>query len=442
MNILKIAFRNLNRQKRRSILLVVAVSFGFFIVTFIDGFSQGAMKSLEYQLAKIIGGHVAIAGAQKSSDKNEDDSAEEYLDSYEFIEKVIAETGIKPMYVTRRSELDSTLIFEGKDFSQLILGCDFDKEKLLKDSISFKEGSWETMKAENAILISEQTAENFNIRFNDILLCETKTSSGKLTVAEFQVRGISLSTSITGQVSVYANKAYINKITESPENRFHAYSIFLENANMQETVADMLEKKISEYAPVTNRMQARLLNRQRPINDLTRQLNHGKWEGTKYMVVSMYDASPEIATLIIYVQTASFVILLVLLLITMIGISNTFRMIVHERKSEIGTMRSCGVKRMNIRFLFISEAVMLSIIGSISGIALAIIAMQAVSFIPIASSSPLSLFTKDGYFSWNLSFLSVTAKFSLMIFLTLLAAVSSAGKAANMVPAEAMRVGK
>ena len=60
MNILKIAFRNLNRQKRRSVLLVIAIVFAFFIVTFIDGMSAGAMKSMEYQLAKVIGGHVYI----------------------------------------------------------------------------------------------------------------------------------------------------------------------------------------------------------------------------------------------------------------------------------------------------------------------------------------------------------------------------------------------
>ena len=58
MNILKIAFRNLNRQKRRSALLVIAIIFAFLIVTLIDGLANGARKSLEYQIAKIVGGHV------------------------------------------------------------------------------------------------------------------------------------------------------------------------------------------------------------------------------------------------------------------------------------------------------------------------------------------------------------------------------------------------
>ena len=65
MNILKIAFRNLNRQKRRSMLLVIAIVFAFLIVTLIDGLSAGARKSLEYQIAKAIGGGGYVGGGGK-----------------------------------------------------------------------------------------------------------------------------------------------------------------------------------------------------------------------------------------------------------------------------------------------------------------------------------------------------------------------------------------
>jgi len=66
MNILKIAFKNLNRQKRRSILLLLAVAFAFLVVVFMDGMTAGALKSMTGEIAKVVGGHVYIIGAQKS----------------------------------------------------------------------------------------------------------------------------------------------------------------------------------------------------------------------------------------------------------------------------------------------------------------------------------------------------------------------------------------
>ena len=62
MNILKIAFRNLNRQKRRSILLVFAIAFAFFVVIFMDGMTSGAVNSMAGEVSKIVGGHVYVIG--------------------------------------------------------------------------------------------------------------------------------------------------------------------------------------------------------------------------------------------------------------------------------------------------------------------------------------------------------------------------------------------
>lgn len=442
MNILKISFRNLNRQKRRSILLVIAVAFAFLIVTFIDGLSAGVLKSMEYQFGKMIGGHVYIASAQKASDKKEDDPAEVSITNPEIIEKAIKEIGVTPLHVTHRSILFAQLIFEGKESSTNLYGCDFDNDTLLHESITFREGNWENMKKENAILLSEETVKALDLKLHDIILCECKTDAGQQTVAEFQVEGISVSKSALMQVATYINLAYLNKITQAPAGRFQTYSIYLKNMNMQEDVADKLEKKLAEYGPVTSRQTARMLNEQSPSSNLDKQLNNGTWSGTKYMVASMYDFAPQLATLITYVHRISLGVLLVLLAITMIGVSNTFRMIVHERKSEIGTMRSCGVSRQTIRLLFIAEALFLAVIGAVVGIVLAIILMQIISFIYIPTTSAYSVFTADGYFKWKLSFISVLLKFMLMIFLTLIAAHSSASKASNMIPAEALRVGK
>ncbi|UTC48251.1 ABC transporter permease [Treponema vincentii] len=444
MNILKIAFRNLNRQKRRSMLLVIAIVFAFLIVTLIDGLSAGARKSLEYQIAKIIGGHVYVTGAEKAADKTEDDKANEYLppESVELVNKIIKEEKIDALYTTVRVQRYGTLIFAGNQLTAQIAGCKFDEEEALRNSFAFKEGGWENVTIENALFIPQKTAEALNVALNDVILYEMITLSGQATVAEFQIAGIYQDQSQFDQQQFYANFDYLNKIAELPKGSASQMGIFLKNENQQDAVASIFEKRLAEYGPVTSRELAMQFNPTSPGQELLRQLNDGKWDGTKYAVMTFYDFAPQMVTLSQTIQWVSFGVLLVLLLVTMIGISNTFRMVVHERKGEIGTMRSCGVSRGKVSLLFLAEAGFLSVIGAVAGFVLALLVMLIISLIPISIDSVLSMLTTNGHFLWILSPTVICLKFLLTAFLAILAALGPAIRAANMIPAEALRSSK
>ena len=444
MNILKIAFKNLNRQKRRSILLLLAVAFAFLVVVFMDGMTAGALKSMTGEIAKVVGGHVYIIGAQKAPDKDEDDESLKTLtrEETDMIDGIVKETGIEVEYVIKRMRNDGKLIFEGKEVSSQIDGCDFESEKLLHDGILFKEGSWEGMKKENALLISETTAKALNAGLHDVVLYETKTASGQLTVAELQIEGIAVDRSAFGAITNYINFEYARTISQLPEGVVEVYALLLKNPDMQEVLADKIEKELAKNAEVIDRALAKKTSPSNPGNYIFTQLDEGKGEGTKYGVITFFDFAPQMVTLMRTLQFVSFGVLAALLLITMIGISNTFKIIVHERKGEIGTMRSCGVGRGSIRALFIAEASFLSIIGAAAGFVLALIIMQIFTLIPIAKDSSFAVFTKNGHFTWILSFVPVALKFLTVWILTLLTVAGSASRAANMVPAEALRTGK
>ena len=444
MNILKIAFRNLNRQKRRSMLLVIAIVFAFLIVTLIDGLSAGARKSLEYQIAKIIGGHVYVTGAEKAADKTEDDKANEYLppESVELVHRIIKEEKIDALYTTVRAQRYGTLIFAGNQLTAQIAGCKFDEEEALRNSFAFKEGGWENVTIENALFIPQKTAEALNVALNDVILYEMTTLSGQATVAEFQIAGIYQDQSQFDQIQFYANFDYLNKIAEVPAGYAVQMGIFLKDENQQDAVASIFENRLAEYGPVTSRELAAQFNPTSPGQELLRQLNEGKWDGTKYAVMTFYDFAPQMVTLSQTIQWISLGVLLVLLLVTMIGISNTFRMVVHERKGEIGTMRSCGISRGKVSLLFLAEAGFLSVIGAAAGFVLALLVMQIISLIPISIDSVLSMLTTNGHFLWILSPTVICLKFLLTAFLAILAALGPAIRAANMIPAEALRSSK
>jgi putative ABC transport system permease protein len=166
-----------------------------------------------------------------------------------------------------------------------------------------------------------------------------------------------------------------------------------------------------------------------------------EWKGVKYGVETLYDEIPQIKTVLNIVHIVTTVILLVILLIVMVGVSNTYRMVLYERIREIGTMRALGMTGKDTRSVFTNEAVILCIIGAVAGLIFAVIVMSIIHLIPISNES-LGFFLSKGHFSFKVSLVSIIVQYVMLIILTSLAVRGSAKQAARMSPAEALRTVK
>lgn len=81
-------------------------------------------------------------------------------------------------------------------------------------------------------------------------------------------------------------------------------------------------------------------------------------------------------------------LLVIILCITLFTISNTMSMAVLERTIEIGTLRSIGLKRSDIQHLFLNEGILLGIMGSILGVFLALMFAQIINFVGLTWQPP------------------------------------------------------
>ncbi len=84
-----------------------------------------------------------------------------------------------------------------------------------------------------------------------------------------------------------------------------------------------------------------------------------------------------------------------LFLVIMVGITNTYRMVVYERTREIGTLRALGMQRPQIRNLFLCEAVFLALAGILAGFALGVIVLFLLSFLDLSSWKDFNILLKD-----------------------------------------------
>jgi putative ABC transport system permease protein len=433
MKTIGLAFRNLSRQKKRSFLLGGAIAFGFFIVTFVDALAGGSLRNLSEQFSFLFGGNIFIQASQK-----DDDKVMTLTKDALFIEDVLKESGIRYTAEGKRTMLFGTIIYEGQKAVTNISGCDFEKEKRLKDSISLVQGSWENMQDSNALIIGETMAENLGIEVGETVLFEMQTAKDYATVGEFKIAAINRDPSLLGSIMVYSHIAYLNELYELDEDAFFFYTIMAEDHENQDVLANQLEAIIKKYKPVTNRLEAVKKNPLNIVRGINEQLKEASWEGDMYSVITFDDQVPNIKQILSIVQYVSLGILIALFLVIMIGISNTYKMVIFERIKEIGTMRALGVKQKEAGRIFMWEAVLLSLFGSLVGFIVAILGMKVLSLFTFTSEE-LSLFLHNGHWTYVLNAGSISIKLIVVVLLTMLAVRGSAKQAAKLNPAEALR---
>ena len=83
-----------------------------------------------------------------------------------------------------------------------------------------------------------------------------------------------------------------------------------------------------------------------------------------------------------------FVVQIIVLAIVLLGIVNTMVMAVMERTQEIGTIRAIGGTRGEVMGLFISEAFILGLIGSVLGVIFSILLAQGITAASIMMPTP------------------------------------------------------
>lgn len=438
----KLALKNLSRQKKRNVVLGLAVAFGFFVITAVDGFVSGMVNNLEEQITQLLGGTVLIQGCQRIPSELTGGKPQiaALVEDDAYIRGVVEEMDIDYDYVSYYSLAAGQLIFEGKKSLIEIYGRDLNDRHLL-DSFQFVNGGQENFNWENPFVISEGTAKSLNLEVGDKVTFTCSTIYGQNNVEDFTVAGIIKSNNFFGSMMGYTDINILNKLLGIPDAGYSTFTIHLKNKNKQAQVANLIQKKIAEDGhQVTDRMAAFMTNPKNIGRGIEKQLDPVKveWEGTKYAVECFNDELPQIQIVFGYVHLITTIILIVMLVIVMVGLSNTYRMVMYERIREIGTMRAIGMTRKDTKSLFLREALFLTSISAIFGLILSIIVLAVMSLIPV-NSDALSMFLNNGHFSFVISPVTIILQYLLLIVLTLLSVRFVAKKAASLNPAVALR---
>jgi putative ABC transport system permease protein len=441
----KIALRNLSRQKKRSFLLGGAIAFGIFVVTLISGFAGAFLHNLAANMAQMNAGHVFIEGVEKTAK----DKPFEIIRDDAVLTAALKDSGIAYEAVARRSQASGSLVFAGKRATQAVYGVNFDTEPLLKERVKLKDGSWDKIKEPGSIVLNEGVVKKLKLEVGDQLQFELKTVTGQKNFGDFTLIGVSQDMGMFSSMIAYTNQEYLNSLLNIAPHEYEFFAVMLKDMGKADADAEQLRTALKAKAQVfelsaadlaavsqdSTGLQSRYVKLQKLAKNTT-------WEGAKYRVYSINDTISFMEDVVNVINFVSTVILLVLFLIIMVGITNTFRMIMFERIKEIGTMRAVGMQRRSVKALFLLEAVFLAIGGTIAGWIIAALAMGVLSLFNFGTNNVLSLFLKNGHFSFAPQFGTMAGHFVLVSVLTLIAAWLPARKASLLAPADALRSSK
>ena len=430
MKYIKIALRNLSREKKRSFLLGGAIAFGLFVVTIVNCAASGAVEAISENITKMADGHIFIQGEKKlESGKKISNLADK-----DGILKVIEDSGVHITKINKRSEVNIELIFGDNSVQAGFSGMNWDRETEVKKSLILKEGSIDNLDSdEEGIIITSSIADDLDVHIGDVVVGKLETVTGQINVGDFKVAGIIKGTDIISSIKSYANIKYINSLIGLSEDDYQTIYLSVDSLDVVDEAADIIYKKLQEKYSMKPRSSFG-----GPQMSFAVKKESDDWDGQRYSLMTVTEMVGFLDQVVGAVDKISAVILVLLFLIIIVGVSNTFRMIMYDRVKEIGSMRAMGMQRGGIRAIFLYEGFFLSLAGAISGIIIASVIMFIASLFNLGTDHAGSFFLRDGHLVFLPIIAPIIRNVIVVAVLTVLAVLFPANKAAKLDPAKAI----
>ena len=389
--VFKLGLKYLYRYRRRYGFLMAALIFGFAVVTFITSLKDGMYDNVYYSAQSHYAGDVVAIGYDINV-TNGDFAHRLGQNEISAILNAADQAGINPQYTVLRTiyGVDGIIHFNGNAIQlKYLMGCDWDKEAHLLNKMNFEEPLSSTLGNED-IILSAPVARQLGVKMGDNVILETMTRWGQKNTGIFIVKGIVKDTSIFGYYKVYISRLSLNRLEGYDDEDCSSIGFFFDKHGDAELkrrqLQNILSKQIQIGPLVYNRDQM-ALERDRP------------WEGIRVFLYTLPVYLSEISELLEAMNIITYLLYVMMLLIILVSAAVTYRLILHERAKELGTMRIIGFYGSDLRLVLWTEVFVIGIISLIAGFILAQILSWAVSFLSFSWFPGFEIFMKDGKLS-------------------------------------------
>jgi putative ABC transport system permease protein len=404
MNVLtKIASRNIWRSKKRSLIIIIAVSIGLWAGIFMIAFYNGM---IEERINNAI--TTELSHIQLHDSKFRKEYEVKYLlpESKKMLEKISKNPQVKAL---AGRIIIKGMVASASGSNGITINGVLPKEEKLITNLPEKiiEGKYFNTKKANEILISKRLSKKLKINLNKKTILTFQDKEGNLASAAFRVCGI-------------------YKTINAP---YDDANVFVKITDVDSLAG--IQNQINEIAILLDSNQFLDEHQQ----DLKRNFPDAE-------ILNWKEISPELGLTVSVGNQMAYIFMGIILLALAFGIINTMMMAVLERTREIGMLLALGMNKFKIFTMILLETFFLILAGCPIGMLLAFGTIAITNKTGIDFGKFSEVYSSFGYNSIiypSLTFSQFINIMLLVIITAFFSALFPARRALKLNPAESLK---
>lgn len=400
----QIAWRNIWRNKSRSLVVISSIIIGVWAGIFILSFSWGLYKNnINESVYKQLS-HIQI---HHPSFQEENDSKYTIPNTDEVLTQLQADNRIASVSsrVIATAMITSPTTASGVKIYGINPASEIPQIRLNE---SVRTGAYFNSGKENEILIGEKLAKKLKVKLKSKVVLTFTNVKSEIVSGAFRVGGIYKSKNISlDEVNVYVQQEHLRELLELKPSESNEIAILIKD----EEQLDPIKRYSNTIVPNAK------------IEDWT-------------------ELSPELGMIIKSFNLYTYIISGIILLALTFGIINTMLMSVLERIRELGMLMAIGLNKRKIFTMIMLETIYLTVIGSPIGLLIGWLTVAVLG----KTGINISMFS-EGLASYGFSSMIYPAldqeKYVIIVTMCLataiLSAIYPAYKALQLNPSEAIR---
>jgi len=333
---LRLAWRNIWRHKRRTLIVVLSIALSLSMMMMYDGLVVGFQDAIYANAVKILGGNIQVH-AEGYKLKTGSKSLLPLPDDQKIVE---ASRNIPEVLAASRRINTGGMVTNRKGaFSVTVTGIEPEQEqKVSLIAANIKTGRFLTSTDQDVVLIGQGLADAMDVKLGDRITIAGSGLHNQTTKRTMSIIGIY----DVGLPEIEKKTIYVS-IDEAG---------YLFGLDGQSTEVSISLQKLGQEPGVMKKLQA-----------LAPSAEIDSWENN----------FPELSYALERKNGVMTVFGIITLTIAGIGILNLLLMAVFERTREIGIMGALGIKPRQIALMFILEGTMMGLVGLAAGIVMGLI---------------------------------------------------------------------
>jgi putative ABC transport system permease protein len=398
-----IAWRNIWRNKRRSVIGITTIAIGVTALLLTDAIYNGMLTEM---LDSQIRSHIAHLQIHAQG-FNDNKVIQNSIADVDEIERILRNDP-NVEFFSRRVSAFGIVSSASNSSGVSVIGIDPQREQLVtKIRSSIVAGTY-LDSTQNKVIVSKKLAEKLSVELDDKIVLMASALDGRVGSDVFRIVGI----------------------FETAGADFDRTFLFIPITNAQRMMG--LGARICEIAVIVKSTEG-LGSTQASLQSSI---------GPAYEVLSYRDLIPSLIMIVDIGRKAMIIYYLIIGIAILFGITNTMLMAVFERTRELGILMATGMKNVRLFGMIICEALFLSAIGTFIGICVGIAV-----YLPLTSSGidlgsvaeGLTMVGASPVIHPALTVAGLVNALTIIPLISMLAAVYPAYKATGLEPVQAIQ---